>query len=232
MNQSDDSFVENLGSARLQRAGDGILPSRTSTIGVGSNNVRYSKRRLPHFEKPWAIYAVTVTTSQRRYLSPSARTIVLNAWRHFHNVRYELFAACIMPDHVHALFQPWPKNTAPNEKTAFWSLSELMHSLKSFTARQTNRAEGKTGTLWERESFDRYIRSDRDLQEKFEYVCRNPWDSGVARQNEDYPWVWTQDDEVRTSKSSSRQNAATSTLQACAPQHTRRRVGHREELNS
>ena len=40
----------------------------------------------------------------------------------------------------------------------------------------------------------------------------------MAKQNEDYPWIWTADDEMRNAKSSSPQNAATSTLQACAPQ--------------
>ena len=209
---------ENLGSARLQRAGDGILPSRTFREPQSTPDVHYSRRRLPHFEKPWAIYAVTITTTHRRCLSPQARTIVLNAWRHFHNARYELFALCVMPDHVHALFQPWPKNEASREETTFWSLTELMRALKSFTAREINRAEGKAGAVWEKETFDRYIRSDRDLEEKLHYILRNPWDAGVAKQNEDYPWTWTQEDEMRLTGSSSPQNAATSTLQACATQ--------------
>jgi len=209
---------ENPGSARLPRAGDGILPSRTFLESESTPGAHYSRRRLPHFEKPWAIYAVTITTAHRRALGPQARTIVLNAWRHFHNARYELFALCIMPDHVHALFQPWPKNQASREETTFWSLAELMRSLKSFTAREINRAERKTGTVWEKETFDRYIRSDRDLAEKFHYILRNPWDAGVAKQNEEYPWIWTGEDEMRLSRSSSPQDAATSTLQACAPQ--------------
>jgi RecG-like helicase/REP element-mobilizing transposase RayT len=142
----------------------------------------------------------------------------LKAWRHFHNERYELFALCVMPDHVHALFQPCPKNEASREDTAFWSLTELMRSLKSFTAREINRAEGKTEAVWEKETFDRYTRSDSDLAEKFHYILRNPWDAGVAKQNEDYPWIWTPEDEMRISGSSSPQNATTSTLQACAPQ--------------
>ena len=209
---------QNLGSARLERAGDGILPSRTSLESESTSGAHYSRRRLPHFEKPWAIYAVTITTAHRRSLGPQARNIVLNAWRHFHNARYELFAICVMPDHLHALFQPWPKNEASREETSFWSMSELMRSLKSFTAREINRAERKTGAVWEKETFDRYIRSDRDLAEKFHYILRNPWDAGVAGQNEDYLWIWTADDEKRVSKSSSPQNAATSTLQACTPQ--------------
>ncbi|HEY2679757.1 MAG TPA: helicase-related protein, partial [Candidatus Udaeobacter sp.] len=209
---------ENPGSARLQRAGDGILPSRTSLESESTFGVHYSRRRLPHFEKPWAIYAVTITTAHRHSLDPQARNIVLNAWRHFHNKRYELFAICIMPDHVDALFQPWPKSDASREETKFWSMTELMRSLKSSTAREINRAEEKVGPVWEKETFDRYIRSDRDLAEKFHYILRNPWDAGVAKQDEEYPWIWTADDEMRASRSSSPQNAATSTLQACAPQ--------------
>ncbi len=138
---------ENPGSARLQRAGDGILPSRTFLESESTSGAYYSRRRLPHFEKPWAIYAVTITTAHRRSLGPQARTIILNAWRHFHNARYELFAICVMPDHVHALFQPWPKNEASREETKFWSLTELMRSLKSFTASrdQSRRGESRTG---------------------------------------------------------------------------------------
>ena len=209
---------ESLGSARLERAGDGILPSRTFLESDSTSGAHYSRRRLPHFEKPWVIYAVTITTAHRRILSLQTRTIILNAWRHFHKARYELFAICVMPDHVHALFQPWPKNESSREETKFWSLAELMRSLKSFTAREINRAERKTGPVWEKETFDRYIRSDRDLAEKFHYILRNPWDAGVAKQNEEYPWIWTAEDEMRASRSSSPQNAATSTLQACAPQ--------------
>ena len=209
---------ENLGSARLQRAGDGILPSRTFLESESRSGAQYSRRRLPHFEKPWAIYAVTITTAHRRSLSPPARTIILNAWRHFHNTRYELFAVCVMADHVHALFQPWSKNAVSHEETTFWSLTELMRSLKSFTAREINRAERKTGAVWEKETFDRYVRSDRDLAEKFQYILQNPWDSGLVKENEEYPWIWTAEDGMRVSRSLSPQNAATSTLQACAPQ--------------
>jgi RecG-like helicase/REP element-mobilizing transposase RayT len=208
---------ETLGNACLQRAGDGIFPSRTYLEPQSTPGAQYSHRRLPHFEKPWAIYAVTIATRHRRCLSPQARTVVLNAWRDFHGARYELFALCVMPDHVHALFQPWPKNESSPEKTRFWSLTELMRSLKSFSAREINRTEGKVGAVWEKETFDRYIRSDRDLEEKFHYILRNPWDAGVARQNQDYPWIWTPQDEMPILRGSSPQNAATSTLQACAP---------------
>jgi RecG-like helicase/REP element-mobilizing transposase RayT len=208
-----------LGSARVPRAGDSesFRESRTFPEADAAVGARYSRRRLPHFEKPWAIYAVTIGTKKDCYLSPKARTTVLNSLRHFHNKRYEMFAACVMPDHVHLLIQPWPKGDDDKENTAFWRLSELVHSIKSFSAHGINEIENKSGSIWEKERFDRYVRSDRDLQEKFHYILRNPWDSGVAKQNEDYPWVWTRDDEARNA-SSFRRDAETSTRDACATQ--------------
>ncbi|HEY3602781.1 MAG TPA: DEAD/DEAH box helicase, partial [Chthoniobacterales bacterium] len=210
----------NLGSARVPRAGDGVPPSRTFLELPTPEGARYHRRRLPHSEKPWMIYAVTIGTKSRRCLSPEARTLVMNALRHFHNQRYELFAACVMPDHVHMLIQPWPKREDDSGNVAFWSLSELLHSIKSFSAREINKRERKTGAIWEREQFDRYVRSDRDLEEKFLYIIRNPWDAEVVRRNEDYPWLWTQENEACHHESSSRWNSATSTQNACATQRS------------
>ncbi|MGH7937727.1 MAG: helicase-related protein, partial [Chthoniobacterales bacterium] len=60
-----------------------------------------------------------------------------------------------------------------------------------------------------------YVPSDRDLKEKFLYIVRNPWQSGVVAGDEDYKWLWTQ--EMRAAEeSSSRWNNATSTRDACA----------------
>jgi REP element-mobilizing transposase RayT len=205
------------GSARVSRVGDGVAPSRTFLEANSHDGSRYSRRRLPHFEKPWAIYAMTITTKKHCCLSPNARTIVLNSLLHFHNQRYELFAVCVMPDHVHLLLQPWPKGHDDKGTVVFWPLSELMHSIKSFSAHKINELEKKSGSVWEKEQFDRYVRGDRDLQEKFHYILRNPWTAGVARQNEDYPWVWTQDDGYRR-ESSFRRDAETNTRDACATQ--------------
>ena len=197
--------------------------SRDATINTRdayapqSEGARYSKRHLPHFDRPWATYGITISTRRRDELSPAARSIVLNALRHFHNKRYELYAACVMPDHVHFLIQPWPKGDDDKGNTAFWPLSELLHSIKSFAAHAINQIEGKRGPVWQKERFDRYIRSDRDLEEKFHYILRNPWDAGVVKQNEEYPWIWTQDDDARKERLF-RRDAETSTWDTCATQ--------------
>jgi len=57
-------------SARVSRVGDGVSPSRTFVDVQPAESAFYSRRRLPHFEKPWAIYAATIGTKSRRCLLP------------------------------------------------------------------------------------------------------------------------------------------------------------------
>jgi threonyl-tRNA synthetase len=193
------------GRVGVPPAGSGILPERTSRDATAQapppGTATYTRRRrLPHFEQPWAIYALAFSTRDHRVLSPAARTAVLDALRHFHGRRYELFAVAVMPDHVHLLWQPWIKEQNAKGENVFWSLGELMHSIKSFTAKEINRLEGTKGEVWEQERFDRYVRGDRDLEEKFFYIVGNAERAGLADREQGYPWIWTPDEEVRSGR--------------------------------
>jgi alanyl-tRNA synthetase/REP element-mobilizing transposase RayT len=189
------------GSARGPRAEAGGPPaSRPSNIFSlegkpvtieSAQGATYSKRRVPHFEKPWAIYHITLTTLERRQLEPADRDIVFACIRHWNNRRYRLIAACVMPDHAHFIIQPGIESQDPDGNPLFYSLSTILHTIKSFTAHEINKRGGESGGVWEKEKFDRYIGTDSDLEEKFYYVCRNPWDSGLVQPNEPWPWIWT-----------------------------------------
>jgi len=156
----------------------------------------YSRRNLPHFEQPWAIYVVNFQTYQRRILSDAARDIAFDCILNWRSKRYRLVVVCVMPDHVHMIIQPGVKETARDGSPVFWPLSEILHSIKSFSANHINQVEHKSGPVWQEERFDRFIRSDRDLEEKFHYVCGNPWAAGVVDERTPYRWLWTPDFEV------------------------------------
>jgi len=67
-------------------------------------------------------------------------------------------------------------------------LGQILQGIKSTTAHRINKAAKVTDAhIWEEESFDRLVRGDADLEEKFHYICRNPWDSGVVPLTENYP---------------------------------------------
>lgn len=175
------------GSAGCQPAVSGSLPETPLQPAEG---VIYSKRRLPHFERPWAKYMVTFATRKKRVLTAPSRDAVLESVLKWKDIRYELFAACVMPDHVHLLIEPGIEREAPEGKPDFFSLTKILHSIKSFTANRVNDLEGTSGPVWETESFDRMIRSESDLQEKFDYITRNPWSAGVVQPDAHYKWVW------------------------------------------
>ena len=133
---------------------------------------------------------VTVATRNHRILSDNARDVVLESVLRWKDRRYELYAACVMPDHLHLLIEPMVERENDSGNPVFFSLSKILHSIKSFTANRINTVESASGVVWETESFDRVIRSESDLQEKFQYITRNPWDAGVVKPGADYSWVW------------------------------------------
>ncbi len=91
------------------------------------------------------------------------REIVENALRHFEGERYRLHAFVVMPNHVHVLFEPF----------SGFSVSEILHSWKRFSAREINRSLGKEGALWQKESWDRYIRNEKHFFNVAKYIEAN-----------------------------------------------------------
>jgi len=70
------------------------------------------------------------------------------------------------------------------------SLIEILKDLKSAAVHKINRVLGRTGSLWQRESFDRIVRSDENLRRKREYIINNPVRAGLVSSWDDYPWTW------------------------------------------
>lgn len=71
-------------------------------------------------------------------------SVVDSALHHFDGKRYRLHAWCVMPNHVHAVMKMLPGQR----------LASVLHSWKSFTAHEINKAVGRRGTVWAREYFD------------------------------------------------------------------------------
>ena len=90
------------------------------------------------------------------------RRIVADALRYSDGSKYDLYDFVIMPNHVHIVIRPLDI-----------SLHEIMHSIKSYTAKQINKHLHRTGMVWEREYFDRIIRSTNDYDRIAQYIRQN-----------------------------------------------------------
>ena len=144
-------------------------------------NLFKTRRNLPHWQMGGSTYFVTFRTNALE-LGPEARTIVLDACRHFDEIRYKLWSVVVMPDHVHLLLQP-----SEIEKGRWHSLSSILHSIKSFTANKINVFMNRKGSVWQDESFDRIVRDEGEFYEKWNYIRNNPVKNGLA----DSPENWT-----------------------------------------
>jgi REP element-mobilizing transposase RayT len=80
------------------------------------------------------VYFLTWRCAKGVVLSEEERDIALSAIRHWDRKRWKVYAAVVMPDHVHVLAQPLPKGGG------VWDLAELVHSVKSFSAHEIAKA--------------------------------------------------------------------------------------------
>jgi putative transposase len=87
---------------------------------------------------------------------------------------------CFMPDHVHLIMMPMHEREQ--------SLSKLMQRWKSSSKQRLNRA-GIKGDIWQREFFDRLLRSGESLTDKWRYVEMNPVRAGLCSVPEEYPYL-------------------------------------------
>ncbi|HEX8284002.1 MAG TPA: transposase [Pyrinomonadaceae bacterium] len=104
-------------------------------------------------------------------------SLVESALLHFDGERYRLTAWVVMPNHVHILITPRPPHT----------LSSIMHSVKSYTAREANKLLRRTGQFWQEEYFDRYIRDAAHYAQTIAYIEANPVKAGLCYLPQDWP---------------------------------------------
>src|SRR5436305_14275675 len=114
----------------------------------------FYRRNLPHIETPGGTYFVTCRTIGDLTLPPEARTLILNHCLFDNGKKIQLHAVVVMPNHVHLLFTPLQK-----KENEWFSLAEIMNSIKGASSHSVNNLLQRKGTLWLDESFDRIMRS-------------------------------------------------------------------------
>lgn len=106
--------------------------------------------------------------------TPGASQIVWEALHFGEGSGHHLYACAVMPNHVHAVVSLEPDLT----------LDRLTHSWKSYSAHKINATLGRSGRLWEPESFDHIVRTPAALQRFVRYVAENPRKAGLSN------WEW------------------------------------------
>lgn len=160
-----------------ERCGTGVSP-----VAIGEES-HITRRNLPHIQRGGSTYFVTFRTFQGN-LSEHERDLVVTACDHWHGEKITVHAAIVMPDHVHLLMTPHER-----EPGQWYSLTEILHSIKSYTAHQIAKVRRSEGPVWLDESFDRLIRDEREFVEKWEYIEANAVTADLVSEPSSYKWL-------------------------------------------
>lgn len=105
-------------------------------------------------------------------------SLTKNALLYFDGQRYRILEWCIMPNHVHVLFEP----------IGDCLLSNIIHNWKSFIAHQANKLLNRKREFWMPDYFDRFIRDEKHFSATKEYIIQNPVKASLVDSPEKWPW--------------------------------------------
>jgi putative transposase len=120
--------------------------------------------------------------------------IVEREIRSMDGVFYDLIAYCIMPNHVHLLFDTNRQITNAEgnlleekeiEKN-YVQLDKIMKKLKGASSRRINQYLKRSGTFWHVDYWDHFIRSGEELWNVINYILNNPVKAGLVKERGDY----------------------------------------------
>jgi putative transposase len=99
---------------------------------------------------------------------------------------FETIAICILPDHLHALWQ------LPDGDTDFasrWSLfkSGFSRGLPAVQSRSASKVAKREKGIWQRRYWEHAIRDDADFERHVDYIHYNPVKHGLVTRVVDWP---------------------------------------------
>ena len=101
--------------------------------------------------------------------------ILRNTMHYYNGKTYDLYAFCIMSNHVHLVVRALKKEDEPN-----YEVDQIVQSIKKYSSKQINEFRGRTGQIWDNFYFDRIIRDEENFYDVMNYVLNNPVKAGLV----------------------------------------------------
>ncbi len=121
---------------------------------------------------------------------------------HYHADKlFRLWSYIIMSNHVHVLLQPMlvgqatlpvalqATKTNLENNAVYAPISRITHALKSYTANVANKILQRSGTFWQDESYDHWVREEKEFWRIVEYIEMNAVKAKLC--DEPKTWRWS-----------------------------------------
>jgi REP element-mobilizing transposase RayT len=142
-------------------------------------------KKLYHFQDLGKPSFITFRTIKNFILNDAAKKIALQYCSHWHKQRIFLYAAVVMPDHVHMLF-----TTLEDNSGKVFMNEIVLKNIKGASARAINLFLERESHVWQKGYFDTLIRNEEMLRQKVAYIINNPVLKGLVKKPDDYQFVW------------------------------------------
>lgn len=156
-------------------------------------NELFRQHIAEHFEKFQSLLDQE-TTGPQWLRNPHVAELVARSMHYWDGRAYELLAYCIMPNHVHVVFSIGSASSIrlpehPLKGQTPYVVTNILTSIKKYTAVRANKVLKRSGQFWQDESFDHIIRDGAELEKTIWYVVFNPVKAGLVN---DWPeWRWS-----------------------------------------
>jgi len=156
-------------------------------LTTNEKRYRYEALRFKKYENLLDGQSVGPTWLKEKKIA----SIVIESIHFRDGVKYDLYAFCIMSNHVHMVFKDLsPKVINTNDTEEKFPVTETLKDLKSYTGLQANRALNRTGSFWHEESYDHMIRNNTSLEKIILYTINNPVKAKLINDWRGWPYTY------------------------------------------
>jgi len=146
-------------------------------------NFKIWRGRLPHWRADDVTYFVTFT--HRRALDEGERRILLRMLVKPDGRQWDLLILCILPEKTDLMFRV---REAVNGEP--YELSGIVEKAKTRAGKLIVKATGERFPPFYAESYDRIVRDEAELEERWEELFEAPTTHELAEDPEDYEGLW------------------------------------------
>lgn len=139
--------------------------------------------RLPHWRADDVRYYVTFR--HRRPLSDIECSLLLSALLKPEGRKWDLMIVGVLPEQTELIFTVAEK---PNGQP--YELAEIVEKAKQRAGKQIIKRSEERFPPFYNESYDRIIRDDAELEERWESIFNSPVDHELVEASEDWPGLW------------------------------------------
>lgn len=113
--------------------------------------------------------------------NPDIAEVCKNSIMFFDKKDIDVICYCIMPNHIHLVFELLTKVKL---------VGDIMASIKRYSAKRANEILNTKGKFWQAESFDRLVRDEKELYNIIKYVLLNPVKAGLVEDYKDWQYTY------------------------------------------